>query len=448
MPFDAVVVGGGPGGYVCAIRAAQLGGKVALVERAKLGGTCTNTGCIPTKALLASAELAEKIGRAKAFGINATASVDFAATMKRASAIAASLSKGVELLLQSNGVEIIQGTGVIKSRNTVAAAGRQLQTNNIVIATGSLPTELPFARFGGNILSSETIWSLSEKPESIAVIGGGVEGVEFACAFSALGVKTTVIEMADSILPFEDAEASQLLFNSLKRAGVHFVLGKRVEKIDGETIIAGGEKVEAEKILVAIGRKPDIDEASLRAVGVAFDGRGIKTNARMQTNIPNIYAIGDAAGGRLAHEASAQGVVAAENIMGEQTTFDSVVLPACIFTQPEIARVGKTEEKTGVLVGRFPFAASSKAACIGEKMGFVKVFIKKSVLCGALIVGAHASELIAEAALAIKLKAKAEDVASTIHAHPTLPEAFKEAVEDALGRTIHLPGTKQKQPEE
>ncbi|MEM4389101.1 MAG: dihydrolipoyl dehydrogenase [Candidatus Micrarchaeia archaeon] len=442
MPFDAVVLGGGPGGYVCAIRAAQLGGKVALVERAKLGGTCTNTGCIPTKALLASAELAEKVAGAKALGINATASVDFAALMRRANAIAASLSKGIERLLQSNDVEVIQGMGVIKSRNIVEAAGRQLQTNNIVIATGSLPIELPFAKFGGNILSSETVWGLSERPKSIAIIGGGVEGVEFASAFSALGVDTSVIEMAPRILPCEDAEASQLLLGSLQRAGVRFVLGKKVERIDGETIIAGGEKVEADKILVAVGRKPNIDEASLRAIGVAFDVRGIKTNARMQTNIPNIYAIGDVAGGRLAHEASAQGVVAAENIMGEQTIFDSTVLPACIFTRPELARVGKVEEKNGVLVGRFPFAANSKAACIGEKTGFVKVFIENGRLCGALIVGAHASELIAEAALAIKLGAKAQDIVSTIHAHPTLPEAFKEAVEDALGRAIHLPAKK------
>ncbi len=447
MVYDAIVVGGGPGGYACAIRIAQLGGKVVLVEKEKLGGTCTNVGCIPTKSLYATAEVLKKIKNARAMGITVSGgvNVDFVQALKRANAIAAQLSRGIELLLKSNGVEVVKGVGEVVGIGMVRVGERVLESKNIVIATGGEPVELPFAKFDGEkIVSSEQVWGLSALPKSVVIVGGGVEGVEFANLFNAFGSQVTVVELLGELISMEEKEARETVAKTLVREGVKLALGKRVVKISGGVVeVEGGEKFEGEKVLVVVGRRAKLNKKELDAIGIKHEKRGIIVDEKCESGVKGIYAIGDAAGGGLAHVASAQGEVVAENIMEGKAVFDARVVPACIFTSPEIASAGEKTDGEGVRVGRFPFVASGKAVCDGEKAGFVKVFVRESdgVIVGGVVVGEGASSIIAEIALAVKSKLSAKQVIETIHAHPTLPEAFAEAVRDAEGKAIHLPKT-------
>lgn len=434
--YDVVIIGSGPGGYACAIRAAQLGLNAVIVEKGKIGGVCANVGCIPTKALVSSAEVARKMKSAATFGVKITGfETDFAVALKRARLCATISTKGVEMLLKENKVEVIQGEAVVEKRGAVVVGERKLETKNIVLATGGSAISIPGVSFNDKIICGEELVHLQELPKRVVIVGGGVEGVEYAAVLNAFGSQVTIIEMLDRLVAFADKDASELVTKSLAGAGVRVLCSTRAEKIEPGAVHANGERIEADKIIVAIGKRPNISQ-DLQKLGLKATKKGIEVDAQMRTSIPGIYAIGDVAGGGLAHVASEQGVVAAESIAGKKATYDSSAVPACIFTTPEVSWVGDVSGKDAT-IGHFQFAALGRATASGERIGFVKVFVKEGIIAGCVIAGPHASDLIAEATLAVRLKLKAEDVGRTIHAHPTFPEAFQEAVKAALGETVH-----------
>lgn len=453
----AIVIGGGPGGYTCAIRIAQLGGKVCVVEEDKVGGTCLNRGCIPTKALLASAGLFSRIKKAKDFGINVdNYSMDFSAMMQRKDKIVTRLRMGVEYLLKNNGVEIIRGSGKIAGKGAVEVTNNEQQVmingENIVIAAGSKPAKIPGIDCDGrNVVSSDEILSLASLPASLLIIGGGVIGCEFACIFSEIGTKVTIVEMLPQILPTEDEEIAKTLRGILEKRGIKIYTETKVDKVDSKqntvtSELSNGEKIEAEKVLVCTGRAPNTKELGLDEAGVVLEKNKVVVDKRMCTNIEGIYAIGDAVGGiLLAHVAMAEGVVAAENIMGEDVKVDYTAVPSCIFTFPEIGSVGLNEKKAlesgaEIVIGKFPFTASGKALATGEAEGFVKVISDKSgKILGVHIIGPEATNLIAEAALCVQNNIDIDGIIKTIHAHPTLSEAVLEATLDTKGEAIHIP---------
>lgn len=422
------------------------------MEKNKAGGVCANVGCIPTKSLAASAELARKIksGASASSGVRASGvELDFAAAAKKARTAASIVSQGVGFLLKSWGVEIVAGEAEIASPNEVkvnsAGGERALETKNVVIATGGSPFALPGAAFGGAVISGEELVLIEKVPKKVVIIGGGVEGVEYAGILASFGVDVTVIEMAGRILPMADAEAAALVAKNLAGLGVKILVNTKVEKIEGNAVFAGGAKFDADLVIVVIGKRPNVSEDAKR-LGVKFGKRGIETDSAMRTSVAGVYAIGDVVGGGLAHVASEQGIVAAENIAGRDTEYGASAVPYAIFTLPEVAAVGDVSggaasgsEANGVSIGVFPFAALGRATAQGERAGFVKVFANaEGVIVGCVIAGAHASDCISEAALAVRLKATLDDVCGTIHAHPTFPEAFQEAARAAKGAAIHL----------
>jgi dihydrolipoamide dehydrogenase len=440
--YDIVVIGGGPGGYACAIRAAQLGGNVCLIERNGLGGTCTQRGCIPTKYLHSSADIMRRAAGAKKNGLNIQIELNYKVLKSRMKATVSRLASGIKLLLKSNNVNLVEGQAHLVSANKVEVNNNIIQTKNIVIATGSYPICLPDYEFGENILSTTSILELEDLPKSITIIGGGYSGCEFASILNALGCKVSLIEAENHLLPFQIQEIGNVIEKYMRLDGVNVMTQSRVEKISDNVAFVNGEKIVAEKILVCVGRRPNICPNELNNIGIKFNQKGIYVNEKMQTNIHNVYAIGDVTGMyELAHVASMQGEVAAENIMGikENNKIDYQSLPVCIFTYPEVAYVGDLKGKTG----EFPLAASAKANCLGDTRGLIKVFEKEGKLVGTFIIAPHAGEIIAEAALAIKMKLSIKDIIQTIHAHPTLPESFADAVRDINNQSIHLPAKKE-----
>ncbi|NPV53498.1 MAG: dihydrolipoyl dehydrogenase [Firmicutes bacterium] len=484
--FDVIVIGGGPGGYVAAIRAAQLGAgagsRVCLVEKADLGGTCLNRGCIPTKALVASASALEFVKRLGDFGVRAgdgEVSYDFGAMMDRKDRIVERLRGGVAFLLKKHKVTVIKGKARLTGARTVevelegqqatarpdarpvrdgetgAQAGEGtvvLGAGTIIIATGSRPVIFPgFEHDGETILTSDEVLNLREVPGTLLIVGGGVIGCEFACIFSALGTKVTIIELMSSILPTEDKDIQRLLSAAMRKRGVQVKTGIKITsiaRVDGQAVatLESGETVVCDKALISVGRACNSDGIGLESAGVNVGRKGeIIVDDMMATSVPGIYAIGDVTGKTLlAHVASAQGIVAAHNIMGGRKQMNYDAVPACIFTAPEIASVGLTADKARehgieVAVGRFPFAASGKAVSMNEVEGFVKMVADKETdrLLGVQIVGPHATELIAEATLAVRSSITACEFAETIHAHPTLSEALMEAAEAVHGLSIH-----------
>jgi dihydrolipoamide dehydrogenase len=434
--YDAVIIGGGPGGYSCAIRAAQLGGKICLIEKGGLGGTCTQRGCIPTKFLHTAGDIIRRANHSKKNGIDISIKLDYKILKSRMQATVDKLAEGIRLLLENNGVDLIQGTAGISAQNKVLVNGKEIEAKHIVIATGTHPVCIRGYEFDGNVLSTGTILDLDELPKTITVVGGGYSGCEFAAILNAFGCRVSLIEAEEHLLPAQPAEIGMVIEKYMRMDGINIMTKTKVERITDKAVIADGQKIESEKILVSIGRHPNINPDELNRIGIKFDKNGIVVNEKMETTVPGIFAIGDVTGVyELAHVAAKQGEIAAQNLMGIKSKIDYSAVPACVFTYPELAFVGKFEGKKG----EFPLAASAKASCLGETRGMIKVFENDGVLVGAVIIAPHAGELIGEAALAIKMRLKPQDVFDTIHAHPTLPESFVDALRDIDGTAIHLP---------
>ena len=459
-----VIIGGGPGGYVAAIRAAQLGASVTLVEKDLLGGTCLNRGCIPTKALYQAANTLHAVKQADMHGIEISNwEFNLAKTQQRKLKVVEQLRNGVAQLLKASGVELIKGVARLTSSDTVVVETGEgdtlLVADKILLAAGSLPTKLPVP--GANlpgVLTSDEALELNSLPQSMVIVGGGVIGMEFASIFSSFGTKVTVIEYMPRVLMQIDKEISIRLSGILKKSGVGIITNtklKSVEQRDGQLcVIAEGQQgdieVMTEVVLMSAGRIPLVEGLGLDEAGVEYTRRGIAVDEGFRTNVPAIYAIGDVTGGvMLAHVASDQGKVAVEDMFGVAGHYDPKAVPSAIFTFPEIAMVGYTEEEAkelgiSLLVGKFPLGANSKANIMGEEAGLVKLVARQDnrQVIGMHIMGAHAPDLIHEGALAITNKLTIEQVAQTIHAHPTLSEAVHEAALAADNRAIHVVGRK------
>ncbi len=453
-----VVVGAGPGGYVAAIRAAQLGSGVVLVEKNLLGGTCLNWGCIPTKALLACTEALETIKEAEEYGIKVSEPVpDLKAMVERKEKISAQLRNGIAQLLKANKVDYVQGTASLSSPTQVKVETKEgekvIDTEKVILATGSEPARLPTFDFDQPaILTSTEGLELTEIPKTMIIVGSGVVGSEFATIYNALGTKVTMVELMARILPTEDDRVSQQMKRILNKKGIEILTETTIDEMveyrsDGvKAKLSTGDVLEADKLLVSIGRSLNSAGLGLEEVGVELGKRGeIVVNERMETSVPGVYAIGDVVGGiLLAHVASFEGICAAENAMGMDSVMDYNVVPACIFTEPEIASVGLTPakaEEQGIetRIGRFMFGGLGKALAMGKGQGFIQLVVDASTdkIIGCQIMSAHASDLIHELALAIQMGITASQVGGTVHAHPSLAEAVMEAAEAAHDRAIH-----------
>ena len=436
MMYDAVIIGAGPGGYVCAIEISKLGGKVCIVEKNGFGGTCTQRGCIPTKYLHSVGDFVRKASISKSYGIDSKIDLDYKILKSKMFTTVGKLASGIQLLLKDNGVEIIEGEAEIIAPNKVKVGSKILETKNVVIATGSTPVSISGYDFKEKILSTDTFWSVEELPKSIAVIGGGYSGCEFASILNVLGCKVWLIEMEETLMPDNPQEIGKTLEKYMRIDGITVLTNSKVEKITDEGILVNSQNIDVEKILVCVGRKPNISSDEMKKLGIEFSSKGIAVNKKMLTSVSNIYAIGDVAGKyELAHVASKQGEVAAHNITGHDSEMDYSVIPFCVFTFPEVAFVGDCSGKSG----EFPLRANAKANCLEDTRGFLKVFEKNGICVGAIIIGTRASELIGEVTIAIKTQLKIEKFLEVIHAHPTLSEAFTEAVRDINGQSIHLP---------
>lgn len=455
---EIIIIGAGPGGYESAIRAAQLGAKVYLVERDEVGGTCLNRGCIPTKALYRNAEIIHTLHQADTFGIEMEGfQLNLDKIRARKDQVVTDLVGGIQQLLDANGIELIRGNASFQDAKTVvvstAEGERVLSADYVIIATGSKPIQIPIpgADHPGIYTSNEML-ALKEIPKRLLVVGGGVVGIEFAGIYRMFGSEVTVIDFAPNILPFLDSDLTKRLAMSLKKMGIGIetkVAVKAISESNGVfTVMAEdkkGEKTyEADAVLMSVGRAPNIQGLNLEAAGVDFGRKGIVTNDMFQTTIENIYAIGDVNGKwMLAHVASHQGIEVVERLLGHQPHIDQSVVPSCVFTFPEVASVGKTEtelEAQGIAYNssKFMFAANGKALSLGEGDGFVKVLEVDGKIAGVHILGPHASDLIHEAALAVSKGMTVEDIAGVIHAHPTLAEAFVEATLGLHNAAIHM----------
>jgi len=461
--FDVMIIGSGPGGYVAAIRAAQLGLKTACVERAELGGICLNWGCIPTKALLHSATLYNEMKNSERFGVKAEKiDIDFAGIVKHSRVTSTRLSKGVDYLFRKNGVTKIIGTGKIAGERRVEVTredGKKeiYETKNIIIATGARPRSIPGIEFDGEkVITSKEAMVLAEQPKSLVIIGAGAIGVEFAYFYQSIGTKVTLVEMMPTILPVEDEEVVDVVAKSFKKMGISILTETRVDGIEKtETGVRvkvntnGEEKaLDGDIALVAIGVQGNIENIGLEEVGIKTEKSFIVVDKKnYQTNVDGIFAIGDIIGPPwLAHVASAEGIAVVEGIAGvahHGVDYDNI--PGCTYCQPQVASVGLTEKQAReagyeIRVGRFPFRANGKSLAMGHSDGFAKLIFdaKYGELLGAHIVGAEATELLAELGVAKTLETTADELMGTIHAHPTLSEVIKEAAEDAYDRAIHI----------
>lgn len=458
--FDVLVIGGGPGGYVAAIRAAKNGAKTALVERKEFGGTCLNIGCIPTKTLIAGVDVYHKARHAMEFGVKISGEIspDWEAMLARKDSVIKTLRGGIGSLLKVAGVTVFKGHGAFTGRKTVKVVDgeggevEEITANKIIIASGSETLVPGFIPKGKRVITSTELLSIPEIPKSLLILGGGVIGCEFACLFAELGTKVTIVEMLDSIMPNIDRETSRVVAAQMQKMGIEIMNGKPLGDLKADDKGVSGKvgdlTVSADYLLVSIGRKPALEGMNLAASGVKTNERGwIPVDSSCRTNVPGIFAIGDATGSwQLAHAASAMGVVAADVACGKKNAFDGSLVPGCIFTSPEIGSVGKSQEqcdKEGIetRVGKFPFAALGKAMAINETVGFCKIIAdaKTDQILGVHIVGPHATDLIAEACPALHLEITAKELGKAIHAHPTLGEAMMEAAHAVHGESAHIP---------
>jgi len=456
--YDVVVVGTGPGGYVSAIRAAQLGLSVATVEDDRPGGVCLNWGCIPTKALLRNAEIVQLFERAETFGITVQGmKADYAAAVQRSRSVADRMAKGVEFLFRKNKITLFPGTGSLKGKNVVEVRGKDGPTTleagrAVILATGSEPKSLSGVAIDEKtVISSNGAVRNEAKPKSIVVIGAGAVGVEFADVYRSYGVEVTLLEALPRIVPIEDEEVSTQLTRSLSRRGITIKTGVKVSSVKplagGVVVETDGGRFEAQQVLMAVGRAARTKGVGLEALGVAMERGFVKVSPTMETSVKGVYAIGDMAGvPLLAHKAMAEGVVAAEAIAGKSPRpVDYGNVPSCTYCRPQVASIGLTEAKAKeggreVAIGKFPFTANGKAVALGETEGFVKVIADKKTgeILGVHIIGPEATEIIHEFAVGRTLEATVDEIMHTIHAHPTLSEAALEATLAALGQAIHI----------
>jgi len=462
MNYDLIVIGSGPGGYVAAIRASQLGLKTAIIERESLGGICLNWGCIPTKALLKSAQVFEYINHASDYGIKVQGGeADFGAVVKRSRGVADGMSKGIQFLMKKNKIDVIMGTAKIKKGGKIevkAADGsaKEYTAKHTILATGARSRELPnLKQDGKKIIGYRQAMNLPEQPKSLIVVGSGAIGIEFAYFYNAMGTKVTVVEFMDRIVPVEDEEISKQLERSLKKAGINILTSANVESVDTSgagckaqvKTAKGTETLEADIVLSAVGITPNIENLGLEETGVKTEKGRVLVDDFYKTNVEGVYAIGDIVKGQaLAHVASAEGIICVEKIAGhhpEPLNYNNI--PGCTYCSPEVASVGYTEKAAKeagyeVKVGKFPFSASGKASAAGTKDGFVKVIFdaKYGEFLGAHLIGANVTEMIAEVVVARKLETTGMDIVKTVHPHPTMSEAIMEAAADAYGEVIHL----------
>lgn len=455
--YDIIVLGSGPGGYVTAIRASQLGFKTAIIEKESLGGVCLNWGCIPTKALLKSAQVFDYLKHAEDYGLSVKEyDKDFDAVVKRSRDVADGMSKGVQFLMKKNKIDVIKGFGKLKTGKKIDVDGTEYSADHIIIATGARSRELPnLKQDGKKVIGYREAMTLKEQPKKMIVVGSGAIGVEFAYFYNSMGTDVTVVEFLPNVVPVEDEDVSKQLEKSFKKSGIKIMTSSEVTKVDtsGKGVVAtvktskGEETIEADIILSAVGIKSNIENIGLEDVGIAVDRDKILVNNYYQTNIPGYYAIGDVTPGQaLAHVASAEGILCVEKIAGQHVeALDYGNIPGCTYCSPEIASVGLTEKQAkekglDIKVGKFPFSASGKASASGAKDGFVKVIFdaKYGEWLGCHMIGAGVTDMIAEAVLGRKLETTGHEVLKAVHPHPTMSEAVMEAVADAYGEVIHL----------
>jgi dihydrolipoamide dehydrogenase len=455
--YDVIVLGSGPGGYVTAIRASQLGLKTAVIEKESLGGVCLNWGCIPTKALLKSAQVFDYLKHAEDYGLSVKQyDKDFTKVVARSRSVADGMSKGVQFLMKKNKIDVLKGFGKLKPGKKVDVDGTEYSADHIIVATGSRSRVLPnLPQDGKKVIGYREAMTLEKQPKSMIIVGSGAIGVEFAHFYNTMGTDVTLVEFQPNIVPVEDIDVSKQFERSFKKAGIKVMTNSSVEKVDiaGKTVKAtvktkkGEEIIEADVVLSAVGIVSNIEGIGLEDVGIVADKGKIMVNDYYQTNIPGYYAIGDVTPGQaLAHVASAEGITCVEKIAGMHVeTIDYGNIPGCTYATPEIASVGMTEKQAKeagheLKVGKFPFSASGKASAAGTKDGFVKVIFdaKYGEWLGCHMIGAGVTDMIAEAVLGRKLETTGHEVLKTIHPHPTMSEAVMEAVADAYGEVIHL----------
>lgn len=462
MNYDVIIIGSGPGGYVAAIRASQLGLKTAIVERESLGGICLNWGCIPTKALLKSAQVFDYINHAADYGIKTAApEADFAAVIKRSRGVADGMSKGVQFLMKKNKIDVIMGTGKVKPGNKVEIKGadgtqQELTATNIILATGGRSKELPSVKQDGKkVIGYRQAMVLPEQPKSMVIVGSGAIGVEFAYFYATMGTKVTVVEFLDNIVPVEDEDISKQLLRSFKKAGIDVMTSSSVESVDTSgagckvqiKTAAGMQTIECDIVLSAAGVVANLENIGLEETGIKTEKGKVVVDEFYNTSVKGYYAIGDIVGGQaLAHVASAEGIICVEKIAGHHPEpLDYNNIPGCTYCTPEIASVGYTEKAAKAAgyelkIGKFPFSASGKASAAGAKDGFVKLVFdaKYGELLGAHMIGFNVTELIAEIVVARKLETTGHELIKSVHPHPTMSEAIMEAAADAYGEVIHL----------